>query len=351
MLEVSPLLAHGLPQTRSKMKKRNIAIAVGGAVGAAVAIKLLTRADSVKWDMVADHVAHSDRSHFVNIDGARVHYQEFGDPQNPPMILIHGYTASVYVWKTSAPMLADAGFRVIAVDLLGFGYSEKPRWFDYTIQSQARMVSRFMDRLGIGRATLVGSSYGGAVAATITLAEPARVDKLVLVDPVINDDLKSHPILRLVSYRGVGEVLTPFLSDSKALLRYRMHGTLARANHHLINDERIDSALRPLSAADGHHSLLATSRNWSATHIERDAHMINQPTLIIWGDQDTVIPVKNGHKLHGEMLNSRFVIFKDCGHVPQEEKSELFTELVSEFVHDSKSTIAAREGDDVRLEL
>ena len=333
------------------MKKRNIAIAIGGAVGAAVAVKLLTRADTVKWDMVADHVVHSDKSHFVNVDGARVHYQEFGERNAPPMILIHGYTASVYVWKNAAPLLAEAGFRVIAVDLLGFGYSEKPSWFDYTIQSQARMVSRFMNLLGIGRAIVVGSSYGGAVAATMTLDEPERVEKLVLVDAVINDDLKSHPILRLVSFRGIGEVLTPFLSDSRALLRYRMHGTLAKANHHLITEERIESAIRPLNAADGHHSLLASSRNWSANHVQREANLINQPTLIIWGDQDTVIPVENGFTLHREMLNSRFVILKNCGHVPQEEKSEIFAELVIEFARDKKGRIEAREGDDVRLEI
>ena len=106
------------------MKKRNIALAFGGAVGAAVAVKMLTRAETVKWDQVADRVPHSENSHFVNVDGARVHYQEFGDASKPAVVLIHGYTASVYVWKTTAPMLAEAGFRVIAVDLLGIGYSE-----------------------------------------------------------------------------------------------------------------------------------------------------------------------------------------------------------------------------------
>ncbi|MCV5831062.1 alpha/beta hydrolase, partial [Escherichia coli] len=78
------------------------------------------------------------------------------------VILIHGYTASVYVWKTVAPMLADAGLRVFAIDLPGFGYSDKPKDFDYSIASQARIVERFMDRLSIGRPVVVGSSYGGA---------------------------------------------------------------------------------------------------------------------------------------------------------------------------------------------
>ncbi len=332
------------------MKKRNVALALGGAVGAAVAVKLLTRADTVDFDSVAEKVAHSEHSHFINVDGARVHYQEFGLPTKPPLILIHGYTASVYVWKTVAPMLADAGFRVIAVDLLGFGYSEKPTWFDYSIQSQARMISRFMSRLGIGRATIVGSSYGGAVALMLTLDYSERVEKLVLVDAVCNDEPKDHPILKLASLPGVGEVITPFLIDSKTFLKFRMHGTLAKVNRHMVTDDRIESIRRPLAAADGHHSVLATSRNWHANRIEQDAHLINQQTLIIWGEEDSVIPIRHGFKLHEEILNSRFVVLKDCGHVPPEERSELFTELVTEFCRDRKGRISAKDGDAVRLE-
>jgi pimeloyl-ACP methyl ester carboxylesterase len=331
------------------MKKRNIALAALGAVGASIAVKFLTRPATVEWDSVSETVPHSDRSQFVSVDGAKVHYQEFGERTNPVMILIHGYTASVYVWKTVAPMLADAGFRVIAVDLIGFGYSEKPGWFDYTIQSQSRMISRFMNRLGIGRATIVGSSYGGAVALNLTLDNPERVEKLVLVDAVCNDEAKNHPILRLASIRGVGETITPLLLDSKAFLKFRMRGTLSKSNHHMISSDRIDNIRRPLKAADGHRSVLTTSRNWSANRLEQDAHLINQPTLIVWGEHDTVIPIKNGYKLHEEILNSRFVVLQDCGHVPPEEKSELFTELLTEFLKDGN--IEAREGDEVRLEI
>jgi pimeloyl-ACP methyl ester carboxylesterase len=321
------------------MKKRDVALGVAGAIGAAVAIKLLTRAKSVRWDDVSDLIPHNENSHFVQVDGARIHYQEFGDPTKPTLVLIHGYTASLYVWKTVAPMFAEAGFHVVALDLLGFGYSDKPSWFDYTIASQARMVARFMDRLGIGRATIVGSSYGGAVAAIIALDYPGRVEKLILVDAVCNDNLKNHPILKLASIRGVGEAITPFLVDSRAFQRYRMRGTLAPANHQLITKDRVESILRPLTAADAHHSLLATSRAWSATRIEEDAHLIDQPTLIIWGEDDTVIPSTDGHRLHQSMLHSRFVILKDCGHVPQEEKSELFVELVTQFCSDRKGRI------------
>jgi pimeloyl-ACP methyl ester carboxylesterase len=311
---------------------------------------MLTRAKEVVWDEVADMVVHSEYSHFVEVDGTTIHYQEFGDSSEPTILLIHGYTASAYVWKTSAPVLAGNGFHVIAVDLVGFGYSDKPSWFDYSITSQARMMARLMNRLGIGRATVVGSSYGGAVAATLALDYPERVEKLVLVDAVCNDELKNHPILRLAAIPGVGEVITPFLVDSKMFMRYRMRNTLAPANYDLIDDERIDNVVRPLRAADSHHALLMTSRNWHAERIERDANLINHPTLIVWGEEDKIISISDGYKLHDSILNSRFVVLTNCGHVPQEEKSELFTDIVTEFCRDKKGRIEAKSGGDMRLE-
>ncbi|MFN2500408.1 MAG: alpha/beta fold hydrolase [Pyrinomonadaceae bacterium] len=320
------------------MKKRNLALGIVGGIAAAVGLKFLKRPATVEWDDVADEVIHSEHSRFVSVDGARVHYQEFGNASDPAMILIHGYTASVYAWKTAAPLLADAGFHLIAVDLVGFGYSDKPTSFDYSIESQARWISRFMNRLGIGRAFIVGSSYGGAVAAILAMDYSERVEKLVLVATVCNDDAKAHPVLRLASVPGIGEIITPLLADSKLFLRFRMHGTLAKANHHLITKDRIESIRRPLLAADGHRSLLATSRNWHACRIEQDAHLIDRPTLIIWGEQDTVIPIENGYKLRNSILNSKLVVIRDCGHVPQEEKSQLFTKLVAAFCQSKQAS-------------
>jgi pimeloyl-ACP methyl ester carboxylesterase len=332
------------------MKKRNIAIALGGAVGAAVVVKMITRPKTVSWENVSKLVPHSDHSHFTSVDGARVHFQQFGDESDRAILLIHGFTASTYVWKSTAPVLADAGFNVIAIDLLGFGYSEKPRWFEYSIEAQARMVSRFMDRIGLGRAIIVGSSYGGAVAATLALDYPERVEKLVLVDSVCNDGPKSHPLMKLAAFPLVGEALTPFVMDSKRFAFSRMHSTLDPANHHLITQDRVDSVVRPLAAADAHNSVLETSRHWHADRIERDAHLIDQQTLIIWGESDSVVPIRDGYSLHDSILNSRFVILPNCGHLPQEEKSDLFCKLVVEFSRDKKGRIENEHGDQIRIE-
>ncbi len=313
------------------MKKKYIAAGVGLGVGAAIAWKFLTRAATVHWEQVAGDMHHAGNSSFAEVDGLRVHYQEFGEENKPVLLLIHGYSASTFTWKTAAPMLAEEGFRVIAVDMIGFGFSSKPGWFDYAISSQARIIERFMDRLGIGSALVVGSSYGGAVAAMLTLDYPERVEKLVLVDAVSNDEAMNHPLIHLVKTPIVGELLGAFLVDSKAFVRHRMKTSLAAANYHLVTNERVNSIHRPLHAADGHNSMLSSVRNWQAQRIENDAHLISAPVLLIWGEHDVVIPPRNGRTLHRLIPQSRLVMFKNCGHVPQEECPADFVKVVSEF--------------------
>jgi pimeloyl-ACP methyl ester carboxylesterase len=108
---------------------------------------------------------------------------------------------------------------VIAVDLLGYGYSGKPRRGEYTIESQASMIVGLLERLGIERTSIVGSSYGGAVAATCALDFPNRVEKLVLVGAVTNNDPTKYLLLRLFGLPVVGDVVSPLLIGSRALLR------------------------------------------------------------------------------------------------------------------------------------
>ncbi len=327
------------------MNKKNLALGIGGALGAVIAVKMLTRANTVEWETVADRIEYAEHSHFIEVDGATVHFQEFGDKTNPTLFLIHGYTASTHVWNAVVPTLAAQKFHVIAVDLVGFGFSDKPAWFDYTIASQARIVERLMNRLGIGKATIIGSSYGGAVAATLALDYAERVEKLILVGAVANDEALDNPILKLAAVPLIGEILTPFLLDSKALSRARMRKTFAPESQHLITDERVAAAQRPLKAKDAHHSVLTSARNWDANRIEEDAHLINQPTLLIWGEDDEIIPLHNGENLYDSIIHSRLVILKNCGHLPQVEKPERFAALVTEFCRDRKGQIHAEENE------
>src|ERR1043165_3146523 len=144
------------------MKKRYW---IAGAATLAVASKLLLRPRDADWQKCREVVFHSEHSCFIDVDGIRVHYQEAGDRHAPAMGLIHGFASSTLVWSNVFLKLADAGYRVIALDMLGYGYSAKPRNGEYTIGGQAKLLARLLDQLGIPRAIFVGSSYGRAVAA------------------------------------------------------------------------------------------------------------------------------------------------------------------------------------------
>ena len=150
------------------MKKRYLFAGASGIVAGAVATKLLIRPRDVSWPDSLDFIYHPEHSWFTTIDGARIHYQEAGDEKAPPMILIHGFISSNLVWSDVFLPLANAGFRVIAPDLPGYGYSDKPDDAEYTIDAQARAVIGLLNQLRIEKAIIVGASYGGAIAMTVT---------------------------------------------------------------------------------------------------------------------------------------------------------------------------------------
>src|ERR1041385_8015107 len=137
------------------MKKRYW---IAGAAAVAVAAKLLLRPRDADWQKCRDVVFHSEHSCFIDVDGIRVHYQEAGDRHAPAMVLIHGFASSTLVWSKVFLKLAAAGYRVIAPDMLGHGYSAKPRNGEYTIEGQAKLVRGLLAALSIPRATIVGSS-------------------------------------------------------------------------------------------------------------------------------------------------------------------------------------------------
>ena len=314
-----------------EMKKRYwIAGTATAAATVAVAARLLARPHDADWHKYRDAVFHSEHSRFVEIDGIRVHYQEAGEKSNPALVLIHGFASSTLVWSKVFLALAAAGFHVIAVDLLGFGYSGKPRNGEYTIAGQACFLMSLLERLGINRATFVGSSYGGAVAATCALDHPERVDKLVLVGAVNNNEPLRYNLMRLFGSPLLGDVVSPLLIGSRRLLRWRMKRVYDR--HALAVDERyVDARHFPLRASGTQRAIIRTVRGWDAERISRDAHLIQQPTLLLWGENDIEIPLENGERLHEQIPGSRFVIFLECGHQPHEEYPEAFTKLVADF--------------------
>lgn len=311
------------------MKKRYW---IAGAATLAIASKLLMRPRDADWAQNRHVVFHSDHSRFVDVDGIRVHYQEAGERNSslPPLILIHGFASSTLVWSKVFLPLAEAGFRVIALDMLGFGYSGKPRKAEYTIGGQAKLVISLLERLGIKRATLVGSSYGGAVAATCALDYPQRIDRLVLIGTVNNNRPLNYKLMRVFGSPLFGDVVSPLLIGSRRLLRRRMKQVYDR-HAWVLDERRVDARHLPLRAAGTQRAIIRTVRNWDAERISRDAHLIRKPTLLLWGENDREIPLADGERLHEEIPGSRLIVFLNCGHLPHEEYPEAFTKVVADF--------------------
>lgn len=315
------------------MKKRYLIAGVSGLAAAAVVAKLLSRPRDVDWEQNREVVFHAEYSRFAEVDGVRVHYQDAGDESAPPLILIHGFLSSTFVWSKVFLELAAAGYRVIAPDLLGYGYSAKPVAFDYTIASQARMIAGLLNHLELSRATLIGSSYGGAVAATLALDDPERVEKLVLVGAVTNNEPTRYAIMRLVNAPLLGDIVAPLLASSRRLVRGRLKEIYDRHSW-VLDERRVDARHLPLRAAATHRAIVRTVRHWDADRIQHHAHLIKQLTLIIWGDKDRDVPLRHGEELQQAIPGARLIVFRDCGHHPHEEFPHAFTDVVAHFCAD-----------------
>jgi pimeloyl-ACP methyl ester carboxylesterase len=310
------------------MKKRYW---IAGAATVAIAGKLFLRPRDADWQKCRNVVFHSEHSCFIDVDGIRVHYQEAGDRHAPAVVLIHGFASSTLVWSKVFLSFAGAGYRVIALDMLGYGYSAKPRNGEYTIAGQAKLLTRLLDTLGIPSAIIVGSSYGGAVAATCALDYPDRVEKLILVGSVNNNRPLEFKLMRFFGSPVLGDVVSPLLIGSRRLLRRRMKRVYDR--HAWVMDERrVDARHLPLRAAGTQRAIISTVRRWDAERISRDAHLITQSTLLLWGENDREIPLADGERLHEEIPGSRLIVFLKCGHLPHEEYPEAFTNVVLDFV-------------------
>lgn len=315
------------------MKKRYLIGALSGIATAAVVTKLLVRPRDVDWEKNREIVFHAGHSRFAEVDGVRVHYQEAGDSNGPPIILIHGFASSTLVWSKVFLELAARGFRVIAPDLLGYGYSAKPRDFHYTIGAQSRMVDRLLVALNLDRAIIVGSSYGGAIAATIALDYPERVEKLVLVGAVTNNEPTKYLLMRIFGSPLIGDILSPLLLGSRLLLKRRMKQVYDRHSW-VLDDHRVEARHQPLRTAAVQRAIIRTVRRWDADRIHREAHLITQPTLLLWGENDAETPLCFGEQLHAAIREARLIVFRDCGHLPHEEFPQAFTEVVSKFCFD-----------------
>jgi pimeloyl-ACP methyl ester carboxylesterase len=264
---------------------------------------------------------------FVRVGDQRVYVEQAG--AGVPVVLLHGFGASSYSWRRVIPELA-AEYRTVAIDLNGFGWTERPRSAaSYTRDGQLALVLGVMDELGIERAHLVGSSYGGALGLWLAAAQPQRLRSLVLVDsaaPSYLDERRSalvrlRPLARLFLR---GYALRP--RNVRASLRASFY------DDSQVTPELVSAYLERLQVEgidDAYIGLVAPRR---AKLPAFDYRRVNTPALVVWGAEDELISASWARRTVARLPDSEFVTLAATGHLPMEERPRELLALVLPFL-------------------
>jgi triacylglycerol lipase len=256
----------------------------------------------------------------VTVFGAKIRYLEAGDAAKPKVILLHGLGGSAENWQYNIAALS-ANHHVLAPDQIGFGKSDKP-FLKYRVATYADFLDKLMTELKIEKASLVGNSLGGWVAATMALKYPNRVEKIVLADAagLAPPEIDFDRVYRL---------------NNSTRDEIRANMKLIFANPLFANNETlVDQFLTARVAANDGYTINSLIESISRKEDFLDARLgeIKKPTLIIWGRQDGLLPLADGEKFKAGIAGSQLVVFDPCGHVPQVEKALDFNREVLKFL-------------------
>jgi len=270
--------------------------------------------------------------HYAAAGGITTRYWVLGT-SGPPVVMIHGLGASAEIWLRNINPLAER-HQVYVPDLIGFGRTDKPSAPD-TAEHFIRFIDDFLNVMKLERCSLVGHSLGGGIALRYVLRFPERVDRLALVDSAgLGPDAPF--ILRLFSLPHIGELLT-YPSRPGVYCFFR------QAVHHApdVTKDFIDHYYRLYSLPGAQSAFLKIIRSITTIRGGRkelikpvltNLHRITHPTLVIWGQNDRILPVKHAYVAKNKIPNSTLRIFKHCGHMPHFECSADFNRLLIEFL-------------------
>jgi pimeloyl-ACP methyl ester carboxylesterase len=283
---------------------------------------------------------------FADIEGVSLYYVAHGEPENPAVILIHGFGGSTFTWRDNLQAIADAGFYALALDLPPFGLSDKNPDLDYSRSWMADMVAGLMDELNIETATIVGHSMGGSVTAQFAVRHPERVDKLVFVAGGIfdratlensEDDQEdtNSPFALLANL----DPNSPFAATAlRAILTPETFTNILISAYHrqeVVTDEVTAGYQRPLQIQNWTNGFLAYQQAEETAEIslaDLTAATQTTPILIVWGKEDTWVTIQMGEAMNAALANVTFVTYAETGHLPMEENTEQFNEDMIAFL-------------------
>jgi len=237
---------------------------------------------------------------------------------NKSILLLHGLGGSLERWSKVIPFFSN-NYRLIIPDIVGFGYSDKPH-VEYSIEFFIKFIENFIQALNIDNLYVIGSSFGGLLALEFAIKFPNKVNKLVLLSPA-----------------GMMNRVTPTLNLYISAALYPTFYNVATAYYEMVYDPRsvteasIRDFINRMSLNNAKYAFMSTLISLKNNPDLKDRLKINIPTLLIWGKDDQLMPLKYAKDF--KIPNSKLVIFNNCGHYPHVEKVEEFNKTVFHFLN------------------
>jgi pimeloyl-ACP methyl ester carboxylesterase len=261
----------------------------------------------------------------IRLDGVAIHYVDQG--RGPPLVLIHGLGGHTYNFRCNIPVLSKH-LRVVALDLKGFGYSERPVVGDYSLTAQARLVGRLMERLDISRAAVLGHSMGAAIALRLAVICPEKVGRLILVGSAPPNGmvprLAGSPLLRPLLRLGTALVLhQPGLREE--VLRQGFYAP-AFLSAEMLEEFRRSASIR------GSTNAIASLLSDAARDEPLDLSRVSQPVLLLWGEGDRWTNLRLARRLADELPDARLQVIDRARHMVLEERADEANEAILAFL-------------------
>lgn len=263
----------------------------------------------------------------VDVDGIATNYHRVGS--GDPVFLIHGSGPGVSAWANWRLILPDLAqeFDVVAPDIVGFGFTDRPDGFEYNMANWRQHLLGFADAIGLEKFSLVGNSFGGGLAISMAVNHPERVDKLILMGAAGVSFPLTDGLDRVWGYEPSLEAMEDLmklfawdqeLGANKDLAKLRYEASIRPGFHESF------SQMFPAPRQNGIEDLATP---------EDQIRRITAPTLIVHGRDDQIIPVENSYRFHQLIDDSQLHVYGQCGHWTQIEKAPEFTQLVANFLH------------------
>jgi pimeloyl-ACP methyl ester carboxylesterase len=267
----------------------------------------------------------------IPVGPGSMHVERYGHG-GAPIVLLHGFGTSSFLWRDVAPEIALANRTAFAVDLFGYGESDRPFDADFGIAAQSELVDRALTALRLPRATVVGVDLGGAVARRLASTRPERVERLLLVNPIALDEVPAGDVTSLqrntarFAFRASRGIL-----GAAPILGEVLRRSVADEAH--MPDKLVARYLAPFVGEEGLNHLLLLARSIDDEDMDEvELGSLPQPTLILWGDQDPWVGPRFADRLADAIPGSRLVRLPGVGRLVPEEVPDTVVSVLLEFI-------------------